>query len=331
MSVAVRETRTTPESPATACPICASAGTRECFGLYDDRFGYPGAFRLRACSVCGHRYLVDAEFSDQKIQRLYSDYYPRKSMKVEDFRPHAERNGIAAWLDGAKASAFRWVPRSVRVLDIGSGFGQALGYHTNRGCEAWGVESDENALRVAERHGFNVRIGVFQAADFPAEYFDVVTMDQVIEHMRDPVATMASVCAVLKPGGVAILSTPNAKGWGARVFGRRWINWHAPYHLHFFTHRSMGEAARQAGLGLRCLGTTTPSDWLHYQLIHLATHPRRGEASPFWTGRGGYGLSQRTAMKLASILHRLHLTHVVTRAMDAAQVGDSQLFLLSKP
>jgi hypothetical protein len=33
---------------------------------------------------------------------------------------------------------------------------------------------------------------------------------------------------------MVIIGTPNANGWGARVFGRYWINWHAPYHLHFF-------------------------------------------------------------------------------------------------
>jgi 2-polyprenyl-3-methyl-5-hydroxy-6-metoxy-1,4-benzoquinol methylase len=140
-------------------------------------------------------------FSDEQIGRLYSDYYPRRSVKVEDYRPHVERHGLAAWLDGARASAFRWVPRGVRVLDIGSGFGGALGYHTARACEVWGVESDENALHVAKRHSFNVRIGIFDPADFPAGHFDVVTLDQVIEHMADPLSALRGIATVLKPGG----------------------------------------------------------------------------------------------------------------------------------
>ena len=298
--------------------------------MYDDRFGYPGLFPLRTCRACGHGYLGNSNFSDQQIRQLYSDYYPRRSMKVEDYRPHVERRGFSAWLDGARASAFRWVPRGVRVLDVGSGFGQALGYHVARGCEVWGVESDENALRVAERHGFNVRIGVFNADDFPAAHFDVVTMDQVIEHMRDPVATMEGIRTVLKPGGVAVLSTPNAAGWGARVFGRRWINWHTPYHLHFFSRGSMGIAAKRAGLESRSLGTITPSAWLHYQLIHLATRRAPQQASPFWSGKGGYTLSDRIVLKGASLLHRSRITHLVTRAFDATGLGDSQLFELRK-
>lgn len=312
------------------CPICSSPDTRLSHTLYDDRFGYPGLFHLRFCRSCGHGFLDNAKFSDQEIRRLYSDFYPRKSMKVDDYRPHVERRGLGAWLDGVKASAFRWVPRDVRVLDIGSGFCQALGYHAARGCEAWGVESDENALRVAERYGFNVRIGIFDPADFPSAHFDVVTMDQVIEHMRDPVATFIGIRSVLKPGGIAILSTPNANGWGAKIFGRRWINWHTPYHLHFFSPNSMRIAAARAGIEVRSLGTVTPSDWLLYELIHLATRPAPQEPSRFWTGKGGYGIASRVAVKAAFLLHRTRITHLAARALDAARHGDSQLFILQR-
>ena len=251
-------------------------------------------------------------------------------MKVEDYRPYEERHGLSAWLDGAKASAVSRVPRGVRVLDIGSGFGESLGYYASRNCEAWGVESDENALRVAERYGFNVRIGTFDPLDFPADYFDVVTLEQVIEHMRDPVATLEGVKTVLKPGGVAILSTPNNGGWGGIAFGRRWINWHAPYHLHFFSRDSMCIAAERAGLKARPLGTLTQSAWLHYQWIHLATRPQPGSPSPFWSGKAGYTLPERVGVKLASWLHRARINHLITRLFDIAGVGDSHLFELRK-
>lgn len=312
------------------CPICAGPDTSEQFILYDDRYGYPGIFPLYKCNSCGHGYLENAGFTDEQIRQLYTSYYPRRAMSIDDYRPHREIRGFAAWLDGARASAFRWVPQGVRVLDIGSGLGQALGYHASRGCEVWGVESDENVLRVAERFGFKVTIGVFDAADFPESYFDVVTLDQVIEHMRDPVHTMAGIRKVLKPGGVAILSTPNVHGWGARVFRQRWINWHAPYHLNFFSRQSMQIAAEQAGLKCRPLGTITQSEWLRYQWIHLATRRGSQRVSPFWSGIGGYSLPERIAVKVASLLHRSRVNHLLTRAFDIAGIGDSVLFELRK-
>ena len=311
------------------CPICG-CGSSKARELYDDRYGYPGHFQVMRCRECDHRFLREAVFSDAQIQSLYSDYYPRRSMRPEDYLADVERSGFAAWLEGAKASAFRWVPREVKVLDIGCGFGQSLGYHANRGCEVWGVESDENIRRIADLHGFNVRVGVFRPEDYPQGYFDVVTMDQVIEHMRDPISTLAGVRKVLKPDGIAILSTPNATGWGARVFGQRWINWHAPYHLHFFTRRSMQLAATRVGLTVEPLGTVTSSEWLNYQWIHLATRPEPGKPSKFWSNTGNYSSSERAALRIASLLHRTKVNHLLTRLFDALGAGDSQLFALRR-
>jgi len=313
----------------TECPIC-SCESSSAFQLYDDRYGHLGHFWLMHCTECGHRFLQGTDFSDAKIQALYSDYYPRRHMRPEDYRPDVERSGFCAWLEGVRTSAFRWVPPGVKVLDIGCGFGQALGYHANRGCEVWGVESDENIRRIADLHGFKIRIGVFEPEEFPQEYFDVVTMDQVIEHMRDPVSTLAGVRKVLKPGGIAILSTPNAAGWGARVFGWRWINWHAPYHLHFFSRRSMQLAVSHVGLVAEPLGTITSSEWLNYQWIHLATLPEPSHPSKFWTNAGNYSPSERTALKVTSLLHRTKVNHLLTRLFDALGIGDSQLFVLRR-
>ena len=311
------------------CPICerqAVAG----LDLYDDRYGHPGRFRLQRCTACDHRFLGGAAFSDAEIQALYSTYYPRRTLRLEDYRAHVPRSGFSAWLDGAKASAFRWVPPAVRVLDIGCGFGQALGYHVARGCEAWGVESDENVRRIADRHGFNVRIGVFRPEDFPHDYFDAATLDQVIEHVRDPVATLAGVRTVLKPGGLAYVATPNASGWGARVFGRRWINWHAPYHLHFFSRESMGIAAQRAGLGARALGTLTSSEWLGFQWHHLAEPVEPGQPSRFWTQQPPASTPERLVYRGVGLMHRLKLNHLATRLFDAIGLGDSQLFVLQR-
>src|SRR3546814_2155641 len=71
---------------------------------------------------------------------------------------------LRVWWSGLKASAFRWVPRDVTILDVGCGFGEALGYHRARGCGAHGIEADRNILRVAQRHGLNVAAGLFEAA-----------------------------------------------------------------------------------------------------------------------------------------------------------------------
>lgn len=312
------------------CPICHAVAVIAQNGLYDDRYGYPGLFDLFRCTNCGHKFL-DCEMSPAQLGELYTNYYPRRTFDLAQFSPHQEAGGFGAWFNGLYSSAFRAVPKNVRVLDVGCGFGQTLAYHTARGCEVYGVEADENILRVAEKFGFKVHVGLFDDRLYEAEFFDYVTMDQVIEHVTDPVATLRGVARILKPGGTAILSTPNAGGWGAKFFGRRWINWHAPYHVQFFSRRSMRLAAEQAGLTLSKVKTITNSEWLYYQWIHLATCPAPGEPSHFWLQNlSALTDRQKRTLKALEWMHRKKVDHLLTRLFDSLGLGDNYVLVLKK-
>lgn len=313
------------------CPVCGAVSVRTTQSLWDDRYAYPGQFTLMRCFACGHAFL-DCDLTPSQLGDLYTNYYPRKTFDISLCQPHTEKTGLGAWFNGLDSSAFRWVPKNARVLDVGCGFGQSLGYHTARGCDVYGVEADENIRRVAEKFGYKVHVGLFDAGIYEAEYFDYVTMDQVIEHVTDPVSTLHGVAQILKPGGTAILSTPNASGWGAKIFGRRWINWHAPYHIQFFSRKSMQLAAEQAGLVVVEVKTVTNSEWLYYQWIHLITYPEFGEPSPFWSpNKGGLTLLQRLILRILDLIHRAKINHFLTRFFDGIGLGDNFVFVLKKP
>lgn len=312
------------------CPVCGVVKVSKETNLCDDRYGYPGQFALMKCTNCGHTFL-NCDMEPSEIGKLYTDYYPRKSFDIANYKPHAEESGFSAWFNGLACSAFRWVPPKVRVLDVGCGFGESLGYHTTRGCEVYGVEADENIRRVVERFGYKVHVGLFDDSVYEPKFFDYVTMDQVIEHVTDPLSTLRGVARILKPGGKAILSTPNANGWGAKVFGRRWINWHTPYHLQFFSKNSMRIAAEQAGFEVTQVKTITNSEWLFYQWIHLVTYPKLGEPSWFWSPqKDGATFPQKLAVKLLSMIHRTRINHLLTRIIDDLSLGDNFVFILTK-
>jgi 2-polyprenyl-3-methyl-5-hydroxy-6-metoxy-1,4-benzoquinol methylase len=314
------------------CPICESDNLELLGELYDDRYGYPGLFPLLKCTKCRHGFL-QGEFSSGLLRDLYSNYYPRSSFDLESYTPDREITGFKAWLDGEKSAAFRWVPRNIRVLDIGCGFGESLGYHQARGCDVYGVEADENIRRVAEKFGFKVHVGLFDPCEYEADFFDYVTMNQVIEHFTDPLQTLRGVARILKPGGVAVLSTPNAEGWGRKVFGNKWINWHAPYHIQLFSNHSMRLAAEQVGLGLDDTVSVTHSAWLYFQLVHLLTYPEEGKPSFFWGSDAAskIDVSKRFAFKLFNLAYRCKVTHLITRIFDLVEAGDNKLYFLRKP
>jgi SAM-dependent methyltransferase len=88
-------------------------------------------------------------------------------------------------------------------------------------------------------------------APHPADSFDAVTLSHVIEHLHDPVESLAACLRLLKPGGQIWVATPNVEGLGHRRFGRDWFGLDPPRHLVIFTRRALDRALRSAGFESR--------------------------------------------------------------------------------
>ena len=95
-------------------------------------------------------------------------------------------------------------------------------------------------------------------------------------------------------------------------------------------------AAALAGLRLETIRTITPSTWLHYQWLHLATYPSSGVPSTFWAGltigkRLETGKVVKIRTKAPGLMHQTKINHVLTRLRDVLNVGDNYIFILRKP
>lgn len=315
---------------AVICPVCQGGTDLAFTGLYDDRYGYPDRFDLRRCVSCGHMH-IPAKFRTEELGELYTRYYPRGGFEIESFAPEQEKTGFSAWLSGERASAFRRVPKNVRVLDIGCGIGATLAYHRNRGCDAYGIEADENVQAIARRHRLSIQQGIFDGTQFDSDYFDYVTLDQVAEHVMDPHALMRGVARVLKHGGKVVITTPNPNSFGARFYGRRWLNWHVPYHLQFYTRCSLAMVAEKAGLKVLRAETVTPSEWQRYQWEHVLTFPSLGEKSSFWMGAPPRATRHVLLDRLIRLARRWSMHRWASRLLDALGRGDNFVFVLEKP
>lgn len=311
------------------CPICDSDKTRECYSLYDDRYGFPGKFCYRVCGDCIHAWCIDPPSGEDAVS-LYSSYYPRSDIDPACHKPHCEVYGFRSWLNGSRKSAYSYVPHGVRVLDIGCGSCESIGYHLSRGCIASGVESDMNVSKVAETYGYNVKIGTFSPDDYGKDSFDYITLDQVLEHMVDPFQCLADIYRVLRHNGKVIISTPNIAGWGAGFFKGKWIHWHPPYHIHLFSAGSLAILARKTGYNLKSIRTQTSSDWLHFQWCHIVTYPVEAKASEFWSKRSPTTNTAQVLLRMCCFVHYLKINHIVTRFFDSIDKGDNIVAILEK-
>lgn len=308
------------------CPLCNSSSSVYQERLYDDRYGYPGFFNLYECQSCKHLFL-DARFSGQELIDLYSKYYPRASFNVDSYQPYIRSSFWKEWFNGEKR-AVSFVPKNVRVLDIGCGWGDTVGYHQSRGCDAYGVETDRNVEAVAKKYGLKIKIGVFNPDFFEEHYFDYVTMDQVLEHSLDPLNSLRGIRKVLKKGGFFIATFPNARGWGAKKYGAKWLHWHVPYHLQFFSRNSLQIAGERTGFKISSIQMITSSEWLFYQKLHLLTYPKAGRESLFWGKNSDWSRVDAKLVQGRDQLQNQHqskVNHLLTRWMDGIGMGDNFL------
>lgn len=145
-----------------------------------------------------------------------------------------------------------------KLLDVGCGDGTFLNFMRQRGWQVDGIDFDAQAIATArQKYDLTLRHGDLVAANLPESSFDAVTMSHVVEHLPDPVAMLAEIRRLLKPGGRLVMTTPNTAGLGHRKFGAHWFGIDAPRHLHLFSASSLSEVARRSGLDLIWGGSTS--------------------------------------------------------------------------
>jgi SAM-dependent methyltransferase len=315
------------------CPICQSNHTKFLFENYDIMFGYPESFVLNRCRDCGHIFLI-GDFTNEMLSDLYTNYYPRKHFDLDQYKPYMETTGFFAWLDGDRALCHRWVPENVRVLDIGCGYCETLGYHKNRGCEVYGVEADENAAKIAERYGFNVHVGLFDVNNYEKDFFDYVTMNWVLEHCLNPEETLRQIYSVLKPGGKLIFSIPHLSCISRYTFGRLWHQWHTPYHLHLFSQRSARLLIEKTGFQWEGSKNFTISSLLLDQWAMLFINAKQGQKSQ-WVriGTAKYFDEKQEKIwfvQLYRFFEKIRIHAWLMRFADTIGMGDHLIYFATK-
>ncbi len=116
-------------------------------------------------------------------------------------------------------------------------------------------------------------------------------MSHVIEHVPDPLDTLAEIHRVLRAGGTLAVRTPNAGSLGHRVFASSYVALDPPRHLHLFNGRTLAALARRVGFAESTVSSTlciTSDDFIVSQRIRRSGRGELGRwATPmeFLCGR----------------------------------------------
>jgi len=246
------------------CDLCGSAGEVAQSGIRDPDGNLEGSWSFRRCAdaACG-TYWLDPAPPPHELWKAYATYHTHtrkssgrlgKAMLSLAHRfiklgllPLWLANGMKREADYLRFMTLRDEPTG-KLLDVGCGGGRLLNRMKKRGWQVEGTDFDEQAAqRVASRYGITTHVGDLPQCGLPDDTFDAIVLSQAIEHLYDPKTTLRECLRILKPGGLLVMTTPNAHSIGATEFGASWRGWEAPRHLHLFTVVALSNLTQQAG------------------------------------------------------------------------------------
>jgi 2-polyprenyl-6-hydroxyphenyl methylase/3-demethylubiquinone-9 3-methyltransferase len=102
------------------------------------------------------------------------------------------------------------------ALDVGCGAGLLCEPLARLGAKVTGIDASEDVIAVAREHAAAMGLAIdYRAGDIQdlEGQYDLITSLEVIEHVAEPATFLRALAKRLAPGGLLILSTPNATGW----------------------------------------------------------------------------------------------------------------------
>lgn len=182
-----------PTSREVDCPHCGQSSR------FNFQYNHRTYFRCPACSLI---HLVrKTEEQDDPLsyyrQNYYNDYADDQS---ERNRTHLNDH----ILDLIETNVNKG-----RLLDIGCGCGFFLSTARDRGWDIRGVDPSEQSIAKArELVGEAASVGTLQDVN-ARSLFDVVTMINVLDHLKSPDNALARSWELLRSGGLLYLRFPN--------------------------------------------------------------------------------------------------------------------------
>lgn len=188
---------------------------------------------------------------------------------------------------------------NARVLDVGCGIGTYVRKLQEHSAQAYGIDIDpERARKVGTG---SAAVAVSERLPFANGAFDMVLLNEVIEHVHDDSETLREACRVVRPGGHVVIYAPNRlypfETHGIYL-GKRYIFGNIPF-VNYLPNVLRGKLVPHAraytSRGLRRIVDALPAELV----VHTQIYPGFDNIVARWPRPGGL---------LRTVLHRLERT-----------------------
>lgn len=204
-----------------------------------------GLWKYLLCLNCG-LVSLHPKPSTEELMKNYQSYLPDQPEEITRW----ERMMKQVMVKSADFIESRARTGQGRLLDVGCGYGFFLKEMKSRDWRVEGIEVSELGRQYAqEKWGIRVYSKPLEDLTLPDNYFDVITLLYVIEHISDPLGLLTEVKRILKPDGLILLRWPHTTPI-VRILGplaRKLDLYHTPYHLYDFSPRTINRALLRSG------------------------------------------------------------------------------------
>lgn len=228
-----------------ACGLCGSRESEEAF--VKDGFPYC------SCTSCGSLFasprpteadLLEYAETSEAVE-FWSTHFYRETAAARGERMFRPRAKLAT-----EIAARYGLIGTVKLADVGAGYGLFLRELAPMapGWSLRAIEPDVRLATVCREQGLSVdQRWVERIADGELQ-LDFVTAFEVIEHVFDPGAFLNACRRLLRPGGIALVTTLTISGFDLQVLGAESRSITPPQHLNFPSVASVAPMAARAGL-----------------------------------------------------------------------------------
>lgn len=206
-----------------------------CGNLKNNEIGSLGNYSILECSECLLQFLEPIPVQ-KSLTEIYSDYY-----KAWDYV------GSGNEVSRMKKVTFQkylkqitsYIP-SGTLLDVGCATGELMLAAQEFGFDVYGVEISPYGIRKCKKmFGENKIVATnLKADDFPREFFDLITLSDVIEHITEPVLFVDLLWSLLKADGFLMIATPDTSSWIRKIMGKRWHHYKEE-HIYYYNHSNI--------------------------------------------------------------------------------------------
>lgn len=213
--------------------------TSDDFAITDLRYGVTSA--IYRCDACGLLQCPDVNNVLAFYERLEDPEY--EEGREQRYLQAEQIVKVAIKALGCTSG------RGRTLLDVGAGSGILLQAAQRFEFSAVGIEPSSWLVTRAKAYGLDVHEGVLPNPMLSGP-FDVITLIDVIEHVSEPAKLLRAIGDLLKPGGIAIVVTPDVSSLVARILSFRW--WHYRIaHISYFNKKTLVTMTKRTGLTVR--------------------------------------------------------------------------------